>query len=117
MNKQNAVHLITSSERETQDLLIEKLIYAIPEFTYIGKLEDDFYTNIREKILTKYMVEECGHSKTDAANAIRELRTTVGLCTNYGNLCDVSEKVYSLLRYGAKVPQQGGTTKDVHVID
>lgn len=117
MNTQDAVHLITSTERETQDLLIEKIKRSISEFTYIGKLEDDFNTNIRENVLTKYMVTECGHSKTDAANAIRELRTTVGLCTNYGNLCDVSEKVYSLLRYGAKVPQQGGTTKDVHFID
>ena len=117
MNPQEAVHLVTSSERETQDLLIEKIKRSIPEFTYIGKLTDEFNTNIREEVLTKYLENDCGHSKTDAANAIRELRTTIGLCTNFGNLCDVSEKVYSLLRYGAKIPQQGGTTKDVHFID
>ncbi len=116
MNTQHTKHMITGSERETQDLLIEKLKSAIPEFTYIGKLADDFNTNLREDVLAKYMTD-CGHSKADAASAIRELRTTIGLCTNFGNLCEVSEKVYSLLRYGAKVAQQGGTTKDVHFID
>lgn len=117
MNPQEAVHLITSSERETQDLLIEKILHYIPEYTYIGKLSDEFNTNIREAVLTNYLEEKCGHSKTDVASAIRELRTTIGQCTNFGNLCEVSEKVYSLLRYGAKIAQQGGTTKDVHFID
>lgn len=112
----NSIHFITGSERETQDLVIEKIKHFIPEFTYIGKQNEEFHTNIRENVLMKYMTD-CGHSETDASNAIRELRTTIGHCTNFGNLSDVSEKVYSLLRYGAKVPQQGGTTKDVHFID
>ena len=116
MNNQDAVHLITSSERETQDLLIEKIKHAIPEFKYIGKLSDDFHSNIRDSVLAQYL-EERGYDKADAASAIRELRTTVGLCTNFGNLCEVSENVYGLLRYGAKIPQQGGTTKDVFFID
>ena len=116
MSNTNAIHFITSSERETQDLLIEKIIRYIPKFKYIGKLDNDFNTNIREDVLMKYLID-CGHSETDAYNAIRELRTTTGLCTNFGNLSDVSEKVYSLLRYGAKVAQLGGTTKDVNFIN
>ena len=116
MNTPNALHMITSSERETQDLLIEKIVRSIPKIKYIGKLADDFNTNLREDVLAKHMTD-CGHSKADAASAIRELRTTIGRCTNFGNLCDTSEKVYSLLRYGAKVAQQRGTAKSVHYID
>ena len=108
--------MITSSERETQDLLIERIARSIPEIKYIGKLSDDFNTNLREDVLEAYLTR-CGHSKTDAASAIRELRTAIGQCTNFGNLCDASEKVYSLLRYGAKVAQQRGTAKSVHFID
>lgn len=116
MNTPNAIHLITSTERETQDLLIEKIRRWIPEFNYIGKLDEDFNFNIREDILTNY-ITSCGHTQTDATTAIRELRNATNLCTNFGNLCDASEKVYSLLRYGAKIPQQQGTTKDVYFID
>ncbi len=116
MSSLQTVNTITSSERETQDSLVDKIIGSIPKYSYIGKLEDEFNTNIRENVLAQYL-KDCGHSTTDAANAIRELRTTIGQCSNFGNLCDVSEKVYSLLRYGAKVPQQGGTTKDVNFID
>ena len=108
--------MITSSERETQDLLIERIARSIPEIKYIGKLSDDFNTNLREDVLEAYLTR-CGHAKTDASSAIRELRTAIDHCTNFGNLCDASKEVYSLLRYGAKVAQQRGTAKSVHFID
>lgn len=116
MDTLQTVNTITSSERETQDSLVEKILSSIPEYVHVRRLDDDFYSNIREDVLVKHL-KNCGHSTTDVANAIRELRTTIGQCSSFGNLCDVSEKVYSLLRYGAKVPQQGGTTKDVNFID
>ena len=37
----NSIHFITGSERETQDLVIEKIKHFIPEFTYIGKQNEE----------------------------------------------------------------------------
>ena len=62
-------------------MLIEKIECAIPEYTYIGKLDDVFNTNIREDVLAKHL-KDCGHSTTDIASYQLINLNTIGTSTS-----------------------------------
>ncbi len=106
---------ITRPEVETQNKTItffrEQLGYK-----YIGNLKAQSNKNIRVEDLKSFLVNKKGYSETVAERAIREL---VNTSTNLqGGLYDANKKVYSLLKYGAKVTEQGETQpKTVYFID
>ena len=111
-----AATLIASTERATQDELIRKISENLPKYKYIGNLKEGYHTCIIEDTLRNYL-ESTGNSRTDADQAIRELRTAVGQCTSFSSLRQNSEAVYSLLRYGAQTAQIGSTYRTVEFID
>ena len=117
MNNKQHVKLIISSERETQNKLIETIIKRDIGIRYIGKLDNDYHSNVLEDKLSEYLTCNCGHSITDAKAAIRQLHNVITKCTSFNNLCEVSKEVYSLLRYGVQIEQINRPNKTIHFID
>ena len=107
---------IVDSERETQNTLVERIKSNLSKVKHIGRLDEDYNTNLRPDVLRKYIIDS-GHSKRDADAAIKELEHAIAGCTGWMNLMDASADVYSLLRYGTDVKQQGAVSSRVHYID
>ena len=101
---------ITKPERETQNRVISLLRNQLPEFKYIGNLKDLENSNIREDRLAIFLSKQ-GYEEREIKAAIKKLRHEVNTCDRYDNLSEVSERVYSLLRYGTSVDRGIGQTK------
>ena len=86
------------------------------EYVYIGNLKEQSNKNIRVEDLKSFLIDKKGYSETVADRAIREL---VSKSINLqGGLYDTNKQVYSLLKYGAKVTEQGETQpKTIYFID
>lgn len=109
---------ITKSERVTQNRVIALLCERSPILKYIGNLSECENSNLREDTLMHWLNTAQGIDENEARKAVRELRQTINKCERWDNLCEVSEKVYSLLRYGTSVDCGAGQTKQrVHFID
>lgn len=109
---------ITKPERQTQNRVITLLQERLPALQYVGNLADSENGNIREATLIEWLTSKQGIGETESRKAVRQLRQTISQCERGDNLCQVSEKVYSLLRYGASVDGGAGQTKKrVHFID
>ena len=109
-------HHIVGSERVVQNTLIERITSNLPNVKYIGRLNEEYNTNLRTDILAKF-IKSNGHTAHDANSAIMDLESAVAGCTGWSNLMDTSAVVYSLLRYGTDVRQQGTVSKRIHFID
>ena len=107
---------IVDSERETQNTLVERIKCNLSKVKHIGRLDEDYNTNLRPDVLRKYIIDS-GHSKRDADVAIKELEYAIAGCTGWTNLMEASADVYSKLRYGTDVKQQGTVSSRVHYID
>jgi type I restriction enzyme R subunit len=83
---------------------------------YIGKLNEEYHTNLRTATLIKF-IKDAGYTSRDAEAAIRDLEHAIAGCTGWSNLSEASAEVYSLLRYGTDVKQQGAVSKRIHFID
>ena len=106
---------ITRPEIATQEKVIKFFCDEL-DYKYIGNLKEHSNKNIREDDLRSFLVNKKGYSDTVANRAIREL---VSKSTNLqSGLYDANKQVYSLLKYGAKVPEQGETQpKTIYFID
>ena len=109
-------NLIVGSERVVQDTLIERITSNLSNVRYIGKLNEEYHTNLRTATLTKF-IKDAGYTSRDAEAAIRDLEHAIAGCTGWSNLSEASAEVYSLLRYGTDVKQQGAVSKRIHFID
>jgi len=85
-----------ATQKKTIDFLCDQLGY-----TYIGNLKDQSNKNIREDDLHQYLVDKKGYSDIVANRAIREL--VMAASNLQSGLYEANKKVYSLLKYGAKV--------------
>jgi len=112
----DASNHISGTERTTQDELIEKILQFIPQYQYLGNLKEGYHTCIIEDSLQRFLKSK-HYGKTDADQAIRELRLAIGKCTSFSNLRQYGEDVYSMLRYGVQIPQISSTYKTVEFID
>lgn len=107
---------IGGSERKTQDMVIQffKQQNGL-NYQYLGNLKAVANKNIKEEILTQYLRNK-GYSEKLTGKAIAQLQQEAGKL-NQG-LYAANKKVYSLLKYGAKVsvtPTQ--PPKTVYFID
>ena len=107
---------VVGSERVVQNTLIDRITSNLSNVKYIGRLNEGYNTNLRTEILIKF-IKNNGHTSHDADSAIKDLERAVAGCTGWSNLMDASAAVYSLLRYGTDVKQQGTVSKRIHFID
>lgn len=105
---------IGDSERKTQKRVIDFFENTL-KYTYIGNLSEQENTNIIEDKLSAYLKSR-GYSERLISGAINELKKT-SLNLQQG-LYSANKEVYSLLKYGAKVKEDiGSTEKTVYFID
>lgn len=105
---------IGDSERKTQNRVI-KFFQDWLHYTYIGNLSEQENTNIIEDKLSAYL-QSRGYSKRLISGAINEIKKT-SLNLQQG-LYSANKEVYSLLKYGAKVKEDiGSSEKTVYFID
>lgn len=90
---------IGENERATQDRVVDFFKNTLA-YTYLGNLKDSANKNIREDILRQYL-KDCGYSEKLISGAISELVKEANDMTH--ELYGANQKVYSLLKYGAKV--------------
>ena len=83
-------------------------------YSYLGDLSEQENKNIRENDLLNWLRKR--YSETVATRAVAELvKTAANL---QGGLYDANKKVYSLLKYGAKIsPAPGAPEQTVYFID
>jgi type I restriction enzyme R subunit len=107
---------IGEKERNTQNRLI-KLFTDKLGYSYIGNLRDKLNnSNIVESLLEKSLKERQHCSQEEIKKAIYQLQQTAK-CNN-DSLLLANQKVYELLRYGAKVnTEQDKQTQTIHFID
>lgn len=108
-------NVITRPEIATQKKVIEFFCNEL-DYKYIGNLKEQSNKNIREEDLRFFLMNKKGYSETVASRSIREL---INKSTNLqSGLYDANKQVYSLLKYGAKVTEQGETQpKTIYFID
>ena len=112
----NTTNHIVDSERVTQNTLVERISSNLTKIKYLGRLDENYNTNLRPEVLRSFIIAS-GHSKRDADAAIKDLEYAIAGCTGWANLMDASAAVYSLLRYGTDVKQQGAVSRRVHYVD
>lgn len=106
---------IVDTERQTQNALIACIQANLSNVKYIGRLDEEYNTNLRPETMTKFITKT--HSKQEADAAIKVMEHAIAGCTGWANLMDASAEVYSLLRYGTDVKRQGEVSTRVHFID
>ena len=105
---------IGDSERKTQNRVIDFFKNKL-HYTYLGNLSEQENSNIIEDKLSEYLKSR-GYSERLINGAIDELKKT-SLNLQQG-LYSANKEVYSLLKYGAKVKEDiGSTEKTVYFID
>lgn len=102
------------SEKKLQERVKNWLVNDL-HYNYLGNLEDQVNTSIREDELRKNLYDR-GYSKDVITKAIRDLAVLVANQTD--SLYQVNERVYEKLRYGDQgVSDENGKKITVHYID
>ena len=102
------------SEKKLQERVKSWLINDL-QYTYLGNLEDQVNTPIREEELRKNLSAR-GYGKDVITRAISDL--TIKAANQADTLYQVNEAVYNLLRYGDQgIKDEGGRKITVHYID
>ncbi|MEG2013048.1 MAG: HsdR family type I site-specific deoxyribonuclease [Anaerovoracaceae bacterium] len=84
-------------------------------YTYLGNLEDQDNTPIKEDLLKKNL-EKRGYSKDQISKAVTEL--VLKAANQVDTLYQINKEVYSLLRYGRQgVKDENKNRQTVHYID
>ncbi len=87
-------------ERITQNRVVQLLKEQL-RYTYLGNLEEEENSNIREGDL-KVWLKESGYSEAVIGRAVFDFKKTAALNPS-DDLYPVNREVYSMLRYGIKV--------------
>ena len=105
------------TERQTQNKVI-KFFKDELKYEFLGDLHGQVNTNIMADKLTAWLMSPKGgaHSKSLADKAVDELVRTAGNLQQ--GLYKANQDVYALLKYGAKIKENAGETKQtVHFIN
>jgi type I restriction enzyme R subunit len=102
-------------ERATQNRVV-KLLDTLG-YNYLGDWQDETrHTGIEESILRKHLLDDCGHTEAEVAEAIRKLKKVAENSTD--SLYTRNHAVYQMLRYGIPVqPEPGFPPITVHLVD
>ena len=101
-------------EEKTQSRVV-KLFVDRMKYSYLGNWEDRENSNIEEELLIKFLKEQ-GYSDILIKNALFELQKVAS--NQSKGLYEINKEIYSLLRYGIKVRENIGETKQtVWLID
>ena len=92
------------AERVTQNRVIQLLSEQL-KYTYLGNLEEQENSNIREEDV-KAWLQESGYSEAVIGRAIFDFKKTAALNPS-DDLYPINREVYSKLRYGVKVKDEG----------
>ena len=92
------------AERVTQNRVIQLLSEQL-KYTYLGNLEEQENSNIREEDV-KVWLQESGYSEAVIGRAIFDFKKTAALNPS-DDLYPINREVYSKLRYGVKVKDEG----------
>lgn len=88
-------------ERVTQNRVIQLFVEQLG-YTYLGDLEDQENTNIREQDLRKWLVDQNRYSESSISKAIFDFTKAANINPS-DDLYPINKQVYSKLRYGVKV--------------
>lgn len=88
-------------ERVTQNRVIQLFVEQLG-YTYLGDLEDQENTNIREQDLRKWLVDQDRYSESSISRAIFDFTKAANINPS-DDLYPINKEVYSKLRYGVKV--------------
>lgn len=88
-------------ERVTQNRVIQLFVEQLG-YTYLGDLEDQENTNIREQDLRKWLVDQNRYSESSISRAIFDFTKAANINPS-DDLYPINKEVYSKLRYGVKV--------------
>lgn len=88
-------------ERDTQNRVIQLFVEQLG-YTYLGDLEDQENTNIREQDLRKWLVDQDRYSESSISRAIFDFTKAANINPS-DDLYPINKEVYSKLRYGVKV--------------
>jgi type I restriction enzyme, R subunit len=103
-------------ERITQNRVVQLLQKELG-YTYLGNLEDEDNTNVRDVELLNYLANTKKYSETLISKALFEFKKATTINANE-DLYQANRKVYSMLRYGVDVKEEAGNQKEtVHLID
>ncbi|HAM81008.1 type I restriction endonuclease subunit R [Ornithinibacillus bavariensis] len=106
-------------ERKLQNKVLHWLIDGEKDgglgYTYLGNLEDEDNTPVKEDLLKKNL-EKRGYTKEQISKAVNELVTKAS--NQVDSLYQTNKEVYSLLRYGKQgVKDDNKNRQTVHYID
>ncbi|MEK5392995.1 HsdR family type I site-specific deoxyribonuclease [Margalitia sp. FSL K6-0131] len=106
-------------ERKLQNKVLHWLIDEEKDgglgYTYLGNLEDQDNTPVKEDLLKKNL-EKRGYTKEQISKAVNELATKAS--NQVDSLYQTNKEVYSLLRYGKQgVKDDNKNRQTVHYID
>lgn len=88
-------------ERVTQNRVIQLFVEQLG-YTYLGDLEDQENTNIREQDLRKWLLDQNRYSESSISRAIFDFTKAANINPS-DDLYPINKEVYSKLRYGVKV--------------
>ena len=88
-------------ERDTQNRVIQLFVEQLG-YTYLGDLQDQENTNIREQDLRKWLVDQNRYSESSISRAIFDFTKAANINPS-DDLYPINKEVYSKLRYGVKV--------------
>ena len=95
-------------ERQTQNRVVQ-LFQQHLYYRYLGNWKDRSNNNIETAILTSFLRDRQGYSKTLITKALYEFNKVAG--DQNKSLYDINQEVYTLLRYGVKVNEEVGENK------
>jgi type I restriction enzyme R subunit len=103
-------------ERITQNRLVALLQDELG-YRYIGNLEEEDNSNLRENDLIHYLISTGKYNETLINKAVFDFRKAITI-NSKDDLYQANKLVYSLLRYGIHVKKEAGENKEtVHFID
>lgn len=109
-------HQAVASERVTQNRVVKLLCDAL-HYRYLGNLETQENTNLREDDLRQYLLRTGRYTPTLIQKALFELQKAA-LINRNDELYTANKAVYSLLRYGIPVKEDISQNKvTVQLID
>lgn len=98
---------IIKPERDTQNRAINTILDVLQGYHYLGNLENQENSNIREDDLRHFLTQKQKCNEQQASDAIRILQEKAA-CGNYAALYEKGLECYKLLRNGVQISQGYG---------